>query len=80
MLVLYRCNEGDEYQSYFTIAGVIISVLSGFAMAASGTEIVLQYVAWGLLLAVLLSWLAHGLVRRILERDERGEKRSSSDY
>jgi hypothetical protein len=73
MTALYRSNECDEYQSYFTIAGVAVSVLSGFAMSASGIVIVLRYMMWGHLLALLFSWLFHNLLKLMPKGDERGE-------
>jgi uncharacterized membrane protein YfcA len=69
--VLYRSNEGDKHQGAFAIAGVIIAALLGLFMSASGTDIVLQYVAWGIQLALLLSWGVHSLLRRVQETREK---------
>jgi len=67
--LMYRSNKDDKYQFAFVIAGTAIAVLSGVAMSASGTQIILRYMMWGLLLTLLSSWLVHGILNYMAERN-----------
>jgi hypothetical protein len=67
--LMYRSNKDDKYQFAFVIAGTAIAVLSGVAMSASGTQIILRYMMWGLLLTLLSSWLVHGILNYMTERN-----------